>query len=148
MLRAIQHVKTSAYNLRALYPHFPYQYRLFDVEEMACVQEWADSASACLLEALDEQLVPLDAPKIAYYLDKCMGVQKIVYKMPPTVDTIDALERLREAVQRLKDALRTLLLHQKQQKQQKQQNAEEEPCCCYSFRENQILTSSNHNFIE
>ena len=58
---------------------------------------------------------------IEWFLEKCIGVQTIVMRMPPTVDTIDSLERIRSTIERLRTALHFL-------------RCSEDPRMTYTFR--------------
>lgn len=108
MIKAMDHVMNSARSLRAEYPHFTGMYNMFDEAEVSRMQEWADDTSCCLLRALGQQAVPVHARGIEFFLEKCISIHKIILDMPPTVDAIDALERMHEAIGRLKEALRVL----------------------------------------
>lgn len=105
MMNAVRHVRSSAYALRAEYPKFPYAYDALDSVECMRMKEWADDASWCIFRGLSKQPTPVDARKISYYLDRCMGVLKILLQMPPTVDAIEPIERVRETIARIHEAL-------------------------------------------
>lgn len=109
MLNAMSRVRESAHMLQAEHRGFPDQFNAFDRCEVASMQRWADEASICMQRALGEQQQhPVPAKAIEWFLEKCIGVQTIIVGMPPTVDTIDSLERMRSTIERLRTALHFL----------------------------------------
>lgn len=104
MFRACNHVRSTAQSLRASCRGPPYRFSVFDPEEVASLKEWADDASHRMQQGMVEEYCP-SRERMKFYIGECIAILGTIQSMPPTVDTIDAQERMRATILRLKEAL-------------------------------------------